>query len=107
MSSTDTPDSNAIAISNNVAESRYEIRVGDVVAGFAAYHLRPGRITFTHTEIADEFEGQGIASLLAVGALDAARAAGLLVTPLCPFIAAYIRRHPEYLDIVDPAADFH
>jgi len=99
-------DAEHIEISNNAAQSRYEIRVGEVVAGFAAYHVRPGKITFTHTEIADEFEGRGIGSKLAIGALDDARAAGLLVTPQCPFIAAYIRRHPEYLDIVDPAADF-
>lgn len=104
--STDAPNADAIAITNNSAESRYEARVGDVVAGFAEYRLRPGTITFTHTEIADEFEGKGIGSLLAAGALDSARAAGLLVRPLCPFIAAYIRRHPEYLDIVDPAANF-
>ena len=96
-----------IATLNNVTESRYEIRVGDELAGFAEYHLRPGKITFTHTEIADEFEGKGMGSKLAVAALDGARADGLLVTPLCPFIAAYIRRHPAYLDIVDPAANFH
>ena len=104
--STDAPNSDSIAISNNAAESRYEIRVGDELAGFAAYHLRPGKITFTHTEIADRFEGKGIGSKLAIAALDGARADGLLVTPLCPFIAAYIRRHPGYLDIVDPAANF-
>ena len=100
MSSTDTPDSNAIAISNNVAESRYEIRVGDVVAGFAAYHLRPGRITFTHTEIADEFEGQGIGSGIARGALDQTRADGLRVIATCPFIKGWIEKHPEYADLL-------
>jgi predicted GNAT family acetyltransferase len=105
--STDAPQPESIAISNNTAGSRYEIRVGDALAGFAEYHLRPGRITFTHTEIGDEFEGKGIGSRLAAAALDGAGADGLLVTPLCPFIAAYIRRHPEYLDIVDPAANFH
>ena len=105
--STDAPTPAAIATSNNSAESRYEIRVDGELAGFAAYHLRPGKVTFTHTEIGDRFEGKGIGSKLAVAALDGARADGLLVTPLCPFIAAYIRRHPDYLDIVDPAADFH
>ena len=97
-------------ISDNTADSRYEICVttpdGEVLAGFAEYELRGEHITFTHTEIADAFEGQGLGGALAAGALDGARGAGQLVTPLCPFIAAYIRRHPQYLDIVDPEADF-
>lgn len=97
-------------IADNTADSRFEIRTstpdGEVLAGFAAYELHGEHITFTHTEIADQFEGLGFGGALAAGALDAARAAGRLVTPLCPFIAAYIRRHPEYRDIVDPQADF-
>jgi uncharacterized protein len=104
--SNDESHSDTIEVSDNPTESRYEIRVGGVLAGFAEYHPRPGKITFTHTTVADEFEGQGIGSRLAAGALDDAREKGLLVTPLCPFIAAYIRRHPEYLGIVDPAANF-
>ncbi len=99
----------ATQISDNRADSRYEIRVatpdGEVLAGFAEYELSGEHITFTHTEIADAFEGQGLGGALAAAALDGARGAGQLVTPSCPFIAAYIRRHPEYIAIVDPAAD--
>src|SRR3712207_7478230 len=52
-----------------------------------------------HTEVDDQFEGRGIGSALARGELDAARADGLDVLPLCPFMAAYIRDHPDdYLD---------
>src|SRR4051812_36202850 len=72
-----------IVVADNPSASRYEISVDGVTAGFAEYHLRPGRITFTHTVIADEFEGHGLGSRLAAGALDGARAAGLLVNPLC------------------------
>ena len=79
--------------------SQYEITVDGVVAGYAAYQTHPGELTFIHTEVSDAFEGQGLGSTLARGALDDVRARGLKAVPLCPFIAAYIRRHPEYSDI--------
>jgi hypothetical protein len=89
-------------VTDNAAARRYEIRVGDDVAGFAAYTRLPGVITFTHTEIDPAREGQGLGSTLARAALDDARAAGLRVRPRCPFVRAYIERHPEYADLVDP-----
>lgn len=91
-----------IEVAHNPEASRYEIRVDGVLAGFADYRLRPGgRIVITHTEIGEEFGGRGLGSTLVREALDSARAAGLTVTPLCPFVAEYIRRHPEYQDLVD------
>jgi predicted GNAT family acetyltransferase len=80
--------------------NRFEIRVTGTLAGFAEYRLRPGRIVFTHTEVDSAFEGQGIGSALVRGALDQARERGLQVTPLCPFVKAYIDRHAEYGDLV-------
>jgi len=56
---------------------------------------------FTHTEIDPEFEGKGLGSQLARGALDAVRAEGSRVVPLCPFMAGYIERHPDYQALVD------
>jgi len=82
--------------------SRYEIRVGDRPVGSAAYHRRGNRIAFTHTEVDEAHEGRGFAAHLAKGALDDARRQGLEVVPLCPFIASYIKRHPEYEDLVAP-----
>jgi predicted GNAT family acetyltransferase len=79
---------------------RYEARIGDELAGFAAYRPKPGHITFTHTEVGAAYEGRGVGSQLARTALDDARTRGLRVTPLCPFIAAWIRRHPAYADLV-------
>lgn len=90
-----------IEVAHNPEASRYEIRVDGVLAGFADYRTRPGRIVFTHTEISEEFEGRGLGSRLVREALDSARAAGVTVTPLCDFVADYIRRHPEYEDLVD------
>ena len=72
---------------------------GDV-AGFAGYQRRGGRIIFVHTEITPPTRA-GPRLTLARAALDAAREAGKAVVPLCPFIAAYIRRHEEYADLVD------
>ena len=84
------------------AANRYEARIDGELAGTAVYRLRPGHITFVHTEVDGAFEGHGVGSRLAATALDDARARGLAVTPRCPFIAAYIRRHPEYADLVRP-----
>jgi predicted GNAT family acetyltransferase len=67
--------------------------------GFSAYRLVSDGIIFTHTEVDPAFEGRGIGSRLAAGALDDVRARGLRMTVKCPFIAAYLRRHPEYGDI--------
>ncbi|MBX6381426.1 MAG: N-acetyltransferase [Microbispora sp.] len=86
---------------DNAAASRYEILLDGVVAGFAQYRLRDGSMVLPHTEIRDEFEGRGLGSKLVGAALDGARAAGLRVVPLCPFVACYIQRHPEYRDLVD------
>ena len=71
------------------------------LAGFALYVRRGGRVYFVHTEIDPGHEGEGLGSALAKGALDAERALGEPVVPLCPFIRGYIDRHPEYADLVD------
>jgi predicted GNAT family acetyltransferase/glutaredoxin len=77
-------------------KSRYELRLGGRLIGLAAYHRRKGRIAFTHTEVDESCEGRGFGSLLAAAALENAEREGLEVAPLCPFIAHYIKRHPEY-----------
>jgi uncharacterized protein len=82
--------------------SRYELRDGDRTIGVAAYHRRPGRIAFTHTEIDEECVGRGFGSRLAAAALDHARQQEVEVVPLCPFMAGYIDRHPEYEDLLAP-----
>jgi uncharacterized protein len=83
--------------------SRFEITVDGRLVGFAEYRSRPGRIVFTHTEVEDAYQGQGLASRLIWAALDRARRENLVVTPLCPYVAAFIHRHPDYLDLVDEA----
>ncbi len=80
--------------------SRYELRLGERLIGVAAYHRRNGRIAFTHTEIDESCAGRGFGSRLATAALEDVRRQGLEVAPLCPFVARYIERHPEYEDLV-------
>jgi predicted GNAT family acetyltransferase len=82
-----------ISVTRNDEESRYEIRSGDVLAGFAAFDLRPGSIRFLHTEIDDEFQGQGLAGKLASAALTDAAGRGEAIVPLCPYIAKYLETH--------------
>ena len=88
-------------VRDNPNQSRYEITVDGALAGFAAYRRREGRIVFTHTEVDDAYAGQGLGGRLARGALDDVRAAGdIEVVALCPFIAAWIDKHPDYQDLL-------
>lgn len=94
-------DSEDVQVVDVPEQSRFEIRAAGELAGHAEYRLRPGRMVLTHTEVDDRFQGRGLAGRLARSALDAARERDLQVTPLCPYIADYIRKHPEYVPIVD------
>ena len=92
-----------VEVRDNPEESRYEIRSDGELAGFVTYQLHPDHITFVHTEIEPQYEGEGLGSQLARAVLGDARRRGLMVAPMCPFIAGYIRRHPdEYLELVMP-----
>jgi predicted GNAT family acetyltransferase len=92
-------------VRDNPDQHRYDVFTDDgQLGGFAQYVKRLGRVIFTHTEIDGAFEGQGLGSALAKGALADAREHELRVVPLCPFIAGYIAKHPEYTDLVDQDA---
>lgn len=85
-------------IKDNPARSRYELEEDGHIA-FVLYKLHPGMIDFIHTEVPKELGGRGIGSKLAAGVLAAARARGLKVKATCPFIAAYVKKHPEAADL--------
>lgn len=74
---------------------RYEALVGDAIAGFLEYRRGPARLLLRHTEVDPAFEGRGIGSALARRAVDDARAARLTVIVVCPFVRAWLARHPE------------
>ena len=79
-----------------------QFRVGE--GGGAAvlqYRLTGTRITFLHTLVPEAFRGQGIAQKLAHAGLEHAKAAGLRVVPICPFVQSYLKRHPEYRPLVE------
>lgn len=67
--------------------------------GFATYSRTPDQVIMPHTVTEPEYEGRGIASAIIKVALDDARSRGLKVVPVCPFVSAYLDRHPEYADI--------
>ena len=78
--------------------SVYELYVDGARKGLIAFRERSGRVVMIHTEVDESLEGQGLGSRLVADALADVRARGLTVTPLCPFVAAYIRTHPEAAD---------
>jgi len=89
-----------IEVRDNSDESRYEVLLDGQPVGFAYYRPEPGMVVFTHTEVEPEAEGKGVASSLIRWALDDVRRRGLSAVPLCPFVRAFIARHPEYEDLV-------
>ena len=93
-------DLHDIDISDRPDQHRYEAMIGGELAGLCEYNLLTDAIMFTHTEVMPAFEGKGVGSALAKHVLDAAREKGLHVIPVCQFIAAYIRKHRDYADLV-------
>jgi predicted GNAT family acetyltransferase len=89
-------------VTDEPARNRFVISADGEPAGFVEYQLEEGRIVLTHTEIDAAFEGRGVGSALIRHALDEARARGLDVVPLCPFVRGYIAGHSDYLDLVPP-----
>ncbi|OLV17846.1 GNAT family N-acetyltransferase [Deinococcus marmoris] len=89
-------------IRKNEDQGRYEVVVDGQVAGFAEYRLVGDAVMLPHTEIDPQYEGQGLGGQVARFALDDVRQMGRLAIPMCPFIASYIRHHPQYVDLVHP-----
>ena len=94
-----------IEVRDNRSELRYEALAGGDLLGQIRYRIEPGLVVLVHTDVAPAAEGKGVGSRLVEGALTDIRSRGLRVVPICPFVADYIRRHPEHADLVadDPA----
>ncbi|HEX8868457.1 MAG TPA: GNAT family N-acetyltransferase [Lentzea sp.] len=84
------------AVTNNEAESRYEVHVDGALAGFLEYRTIGEVLALVHTEVDEAYAGQGLGAKLAKYALDDVMARDVKISPLCPFVAKYIDKHPEY-----------
>jgi predicted GNAT family acetyltransferase len=84
---------------DNKTRSRFELDIDGGIA-FANYRLMPQAVIITHTETPSSLRGRGVASELVRGALDLIRADGRKVIAGCGFVVDYLRKHPEYADLV-------
>ena len=92
----------AIRVQQRPERYRFVAEVDGVEAGVLTYRdADDGVRTFIHTEVDPAFEGHGIAGMLARAGLDDARSRGVQIVPLCPYVNAWIARHPDYSDLVD------
>lgn len=97
-------DLNSIEIHENEKRRRFEAEVGEYTAVMYRYYSDDS-LVITHTLVPDELSGQGLAGHMTRTVLDGARGRGLSVVPICPYVAAYIRRHPEYQDLLQKGPD--
>lgn len=88
-----------VEVVDRAQDNRYEAVRDGTVLGFAAYQRTDELVVFTHTEVDPALEGQGVGGALVRGALDHVRELGLKALPVCPFVEAWMRRHPAYADL--------
>lgn len=94
----DTPD---FTPTDNIEHCRYELKFGGgETPAILVYKEQGDTINLVHTEVPPELEGHGLGGKIAKFALDDARARGLQVVASCPFVSAYIRRHPDYMVVL-------
>jgi uncharacterized protein len=89
-----------IVVADAPERRRFEVSVAGELAGFLVYREKGGLLALIHTEVDERFEGRGLGGRLARFALDQARERGVAVLPFCPFVDAWMQRHPEYTDLV-------
>jgi predicted GNAT family acetyltransferase len=87
-------------VTNNPTASRFEIRTDQGLAELV-YKQRGADLDLIHTEVPPPLEGRGYAAALATAALGFARREGMKVIPTCPYVKAFLQRHPEYADLVE------
>lgn len=90
-----------LELQDNPDKKRYEALIGDSTA-FIEYIKAKNKIYLTHTEVPNELEGKGIGSRLVLKVLEDIEKKGLILVPLCPFVALYLKKHPEWKRLVLP-----
>jgi uncharacterized protein len=92
-----------VTIENNLEKNRYEVKRDSKVIGFADYRKIGTSLMFSHTEVNEDLEGQGIGTQLIRFALEDTRAQGMTAIPMCPFVKVFIQRHKDFIEVVHPA----
>lgn len=89
------------SVIDNVAQRRFELALGEDAIAAAYYRIEQGRVVLIHTEVPEDYAGQGHATRLAIGALELIRESGRKAVLKCPFMGSFLQRHPEFGDVVD------
>lgn len=89
------------SVSRQQNPDRFEITVDGTAAGFAAFIEDGDQRIFHHTEVSEEFSGQGLAGKLVQQALEATKAEGKRIVPVCPYVAKFVTKTDEFNDVVD------
>lgn len=101
MVTEESQETSQIEVFDDSEDHAYVITVDGEKAGKAVYHIRGGRYFFVHTEIDNQFEGKRLGSQLVQFALEDIKLKDGSVVPICPFVRGYIKRHPEYDELID------
>lgn len=99
MTSYTDQDGSTVEVVDVPDASRFEVRIDGQRVGLAEYMRTDELVVYPHTEVDPAYNGRGLGSALARAVLDDARERKLAVLATCPFIAAYLARHPEYHDL--------
>ena len=89
----------SLMITHNEDKNQFELEANNAIA-IAAYSRNGDILTFTHTEVPEELEGQGVGTKLIEGALGQVREQGLKIVPICSFVRHYVDTHPETRDLL-------
>lgn len=90
-----------LEVKNNKSKNQFEAILDGKTALIRYRKEADGTLNLFHTEVPDEFEGRGVGSQLVEAALEQIKADNIKINPSCPFVAAYIKRHSEYQDLVE------
>ena len=93
-------DTDAI-VRHDESQQRYVLEAEGKELGMASYQDDGQRQIFTHTEVDPSLEGKGMGSKLVREALEDARQRGKRIVPVCEFVAAYVKKHHDWDDIID------
>lgn len=93
-------DGMSTSVSRQSSPDRFEISVDGNVAGFTQFTDREHRRIFPHTEIGEDFGGQGLAGIVVEEAMRATREEGRTIVPVCPYVKKWLGKHPEYDELV-------